>query len=168
MSSESSPYELGSELFLELQKRSRPVSLPQGSFLFYQGQRADGVYVISSGQVRLSFMSATGKVLALRTVGPSSVLGLPAIVTNKPYSLNAEIVEESRVGYVPLEDLVELMRSNTAFAFQVIELLGMEVREIREALVNASVLGGPTRESAALGGRWVVPGSSLYPDKRPF
>jgi len=138
MGNKTSPLQADSELFSELQKRSTPLSKPKGSVLFYQGQQADGIYIISSGRVCLSLMSAKGKVLVPRVAGPNSVLGLPAIVSNQPYSLRAEIVEDSSLGYVSREQLVDLMRCSTELSFKVIELLGREVRQMREVIAGAA------------------------------
>ncbi|HXZ79860.1 MAG TPA: Crp/Fnr family transcriptional regulator [Terriglobales bacterium] len=138
-----SPLEANSGLLQELQKRSTPLPKTKGSVLFYQGQRADGIYLISTGQAQLSFVSAQGKVLGSRVAGPNTVLGLPAIISNQPHSLKAEIIEDSTIAYVSREQLVDLMRSSTALAIKVIELLGWEVRQTREMLANASRPGMP-------------------------
>jgi len=138
MGNECSLDQADSELLLELQKRSTPISRAKGSVLFYQGQHADGIYLVLTGQARLSLVTIRGNVLVPRAAGPNSVLGLPAIVSNQPYSMRAEIVENSTLGYVSREQLVELMRSSTALAIRVIEMLGREVRQMREVLGTAA------------------------------
>jgi len=135
---ESAPYQADSELLSELWKRSTPISKTKGSVLFYQGQKADGIYVVLTGQVRLSLITTRGKVLVPRFAGPDSVLGLPAIVSNQPYSLKAEMAEDSTLGYVSREKLVDLMRSSTALSIRVIEMLGRELGQMREVLATTA------------------------------
>jgi CRP-like cAMP-binding protein len=63
-----------------------------------------------------------------------SLLGVPAVVANKPYSLTAEAEEGAEVCVVPGEDFVRLMRSDPALSFHVLQVLAEEVRFARETL----------------------------------
>jgi len=75
------------------------------------------------------------------TVGAGSLLGLPAVVAAKPYSLTAVAQRDSHILFVKSEDFVNLMRSKPAISFHVLQLLAQEVRAARGAysdLVDAS------------------------------
>jgi CRP-like cAMP-binding protein len=68
-----------------------------------------------------------------RTVGAGSVLGLPATMCTKPYSLNAEITEPTRYAFVPSGLVKEFLRTRPELCFEVVEILAREVREMRNA-----------------------------------
>ena len=68
-----------------------------------------------------------------RTVGAGSVLGLPATMCTKPYSLNAAINEPTRYAFVPSGVVKEFLRTRPELCFEVVEILAREVREMRSA-----------------------------------
>lgn len=103
-----------------------------GSFLFRRGDNCQGVFVIKSGGVRLSMdMHASA---FERTAGPGSVLGLPAAMSGKPYSLTAEVLEEARVVFVARHMVLKGLEHNPELCFEVLGLLSREVQQLREQL----------------------------------
>ena len=106
---------------------------PPGEVLFRQGQAADGVFVVRRGKVRLSAWSHDGdERLPYRTAGPGYVLGLPALFSGEPYSLAAEVLEESVLGRVDREAALDLVRRHLDLCLQAADLLAREVRNLRE------------------------------------
>jgi CRP-like cAMP-binding protein len=61
------------------------------------------------------------------------VLGLPAVVATKTYSLTAVAQEDAEMSVVSCEDFVDLMQEPHV-AFQVLKVLAEEVRFARETL----------------------------------
>jgi CRP-like cAMP-binding protein len=72
----------------------------------------------------------------MRVAQPGSVLGLPGVLSNKPYSLTARAVQPTELGFIRAEKLVALIRENPALGLQVLQLLSEEVRAARGAIAN--------------------------------
>jgi CRP-like cAMP-binding protein len=103
-----------------------------GSFLFHRGDNCQGVFVIKSGRVRLS-METHGSALE-RTAGSGSVLGLPATMSGKPYSLTAEVIEITKYIFVDVGRVRHTLVHNSELCFEVLGLLSREVQQLRERL----------------------------------
>jgi CRP-like cAMP-binding protein len=103
--------------------------------LFAQGDSATGVFVVCRGSVRLFIRNpVSGKITFDRCAGPGSLLGLPAVFGDKPYSMSAEAVEESEVGFLPREKFLSLMQEDGRLCMRCLQLLSDEVRVARAAV----------------------------------
>jgi CRP-like cAMP-binding protein len=133
MSQISSAFVANPELVLELQKRSKSIAVGPDRVLFYQGHEPTGVYIIRKGAVRLTSRSDAEATLSA-LVGAGSLLGLPAVIAMKPYTMTAEALEGAEFSLVTSEDFVDLMQSEPQLSFQVLRVLAEEVRFARETL----------------------------------
>src|SRR5215471_11682836 len=66
------------------------VTYRTGEKLFAEGGEPSGIFVLSSGGVRLSVSDSSGTVLSSRRALPREVLGLSATVSGKPHQMTAE------------------------------------------------------------------------------
>jgi len=133
VSQTSSAFVAGPELLEELQKRALPIALGLDRVLFRQGDPPVGVYVLKKGTAKLTSRSDGAFLLSVEA-GPSSVLGVPAVVGAKPYSLTAEAMEGAELGLLTSEYFVHLMRTEPMLSFRVLEVLAEELRFAREML----------------------------------
>ena len=69
-----------------------------------------------------------------RTAGPGCVLGLPAAMSGKPYSLTAEVIEISTYIFVNGYKVRDTLARNPELCFEVLGLLSREVQQLRERL----------------------------------
>lgn len=105
--------------------------------LFVQGDEPSGVYLVCSGKVRLFIRNpVTGAVTFDRTVEPGSMLGLPAVFGDKPYSMSAEVLENSEVAFVPRPRFLQMMQSDGQLCMRCLQLLSDEVRIARNAITG--------------------------------
>ena len=106
--------------------------------LFIQGEEPAGVYLVCSGNVRLFIRNPiTGEITFDRTVEPGSLLGLPAVFGDKPYSMSAEVLADSEVAFIPRPRFLELMQSDGQLCMRCLQLLSDEVRIARSAIKGA-------------------------------
>ena len=122
------------ELATEIQKRSTPVSLAARPILFRQGEKPTAVYLVKGGEVLLT---GQGDDIFTIRAGAGSLLGIPAVIGSKPYSLTAEALPGAQVDVLTADEFIQLMQVNPALAFQVLQILASEVRMAREALAHA-------------------------------
>jgi CRP-like cAMP-binding protein len=111
--------------------------IPQDGILFRQGEPADYLYFVKSGEARLT-MQAGDKEVTIRA-GQGSLLGIPAIVGNQPYSMMANScwgAEIFRLSAVVFNDLI---RTEPRMQQAVLRILAGEVRVARQALSELSL-----------------------------
>jgi CRP/FNR family transcriptional regulator len=129
----STAFVADSELIEELEKQSKPVAVGSDGVLFHQGDAPTGVYILRKGAARLTSKSDGDAILSVRAIA-GSLLGVPAVVGAKPYSLTAEALEGAEVSLLSCEDFVQLMNTQPTLSFRVLQVLAEEVRFAREAL----------------------------------
>jgi len=120
------------ELIIALQERSKPVVFGKDRVLFRQDDAPTSLYIVRKGTVRLTGEGAGDTPLSFR-VGAGSLLGLPAVIGSKPYSLTAEATESAELSEVSSADFEYLMQTVPMFSFQVLKVLAEEVRFARHA-----------------------------------
>jgi CRP-like cAMP-binding protein len=123
------------ELIAQLEKQAKPVAAVPGRTLFRQGDAPAGVYLLKRGEVTLKTRSDGDAVLNVRA-GAGSLLGVPAVVGGKPYSLTAEVEAGAEVSMLSSEDFIHLMRTEPLLSFHVLRMLAEQVRFGREVLAH--------------------------------
>ena len=99
-------------------------SYPKGAVLFSEGQAPQGVFIVRSGAVKLSVNSTDGRTLIVRFAESGDVLGLPATLTGKPYSLTAEVIEPAQLQLIARKNFLDFLREHGDVALRVAQQLG--------------------------------------------
>lgn len=120
-------------LILELEKRARPIELGSNRVLFRQGDPPIGVFILRKGTATLTRRLDGDEILSVET-GVGSLLGMPAVIGAKPYSLTAEAMEGAEFSMLTGEYFIHLMHTESGLSFRVLQVLAEEVRFAREAL----------------------------------
>lgn len=97
---------------------------PKGEVLFVEGQQPLGIFLLRSGEVRLSTSSASGKMLVAGRAGAGAVLNLPSVMSGRPNEFTAEVVQPVRFVFITRETLVRFLEQRADAAFHVAKLLG--------------------------------------------
>jgi CRP-like cAMP-binding protein len=136
MQLEPSAFLADPELFQVLEKISTAVECNVEHVLFRQGDPPMGLYLVAKGGAMVSMKSEDGDSLMSIEVLPGSLLGLPAVIGNQPYSLTARAHNGSWVGYVPKEEFKKLLQTDTTLMVKVLQVLANEVRSARIAITQ--------------------------------
>lgn len=118
------------ELAAAIEARSRLVQIDRRRILFRQGQSPDRLFLLQTGEVVLTSKLADSSVLGFRAV-PGSLIGLPAIAGDQPYSMTATTTKDSSVHAISVAIFRELVGRNPRLSFRVLEILAAEVRSAR-------------------------------------
>jgi CRP-like cAMP-binding protein len=111
----------------ELEQIAAPLAKAKNSILFREGQSGSGVFLLTKGKARLSHLYPA---IAPKVVGPGAILGLAPTIGNRPYNFTAQLIEDSRLGFIPRREMLRLLRSKPEHCLQIVQLLGSKVREI--------------------------------------
>src|SRR6185312_12964822 len=109
---------------------------PRRAILFAEGRPVRGIYILCDGRARLSIGSESGKRLTLRIAGPGEVLGLGAVMSNTPYEMTVEVLDDSQVAFVRRKDLVKFLRENRSICLQVVQMLSQDLHGAYERVRN--------------------------------
>lgn len=135
MEQDASAFVADRELIQTLEKRSQLVFCGEDLVLFRQGEAPNGLYILRSGEATLVMRSESGEEVMCLRVAASSLIGLPAIVGNKPYTLTATARQGAEVKFVTRVDYEDLIRAEPSLCFKLLEVLAAEVRAARNALL---------------------------------
>jgi CRP-like cAMP-binding protein len=127
----ASPFCATPELQHALVALSEPQEVASEQYLFHQGDAPAGVYLVERGSVRLTLGDEDGNLLSDRRAIEGSVLGLPSSMTGNGYSLSAQALESTMVRFVERSRFLDLLRKNPEICLQVVEILALEVGEMR-------------------------------------
>jgi CRP/FNR family cyclic AMP-dependent transcriptional regulator len=123
---------------------SRSRIYPKGAVVFHEGHVARGVYVLSSGRVKVSLSSLDGKKLIIRIARGGDVLGLYAGLTGRPFEATAEMLEGGRVDFISRQDLLNLIGRQQTTGLDLVELFSRQfsdyVDHTRMLLLSESAL----------------------------
>jgi CRP-like cAMP-binding protein len=124
------------ELIEALKKNATRVDCEEDRLLFKQGDAPGGLYIYCGGEVTMTLTASTGDVVMSVSVDAGSLLGLPAVIGNVPYSLTAKAKKGSKVSFVKREHFGRLMLTDPSISVGILRVLAAEVRTARLALVE--------------------------------
>lgn len=82
-------------------------------------------------------LEGAGGLYPTRTLGPGSLVGLPATVSGEPYSLTAEAAQDCALDFIARKDLLALLQHNTTAALQILQILSEEIYQMRNTARKA-------------------------------
>jgi CRP-like cAMP-binding protein len=137
MNMDAAAFVAGPELVDALRQHASPVVCDGDRVLFNQGDAPDGLYIFHNGKVELSMRSGAGDVVMSMPALEDSLLGLPGLIGNMPYSLSALATAGSNVSYLSRDALNRLMLSDSTVSVGILRVLAAEVRTARMALMES-------------------------------
>lgn len=136
LSAEQSPFSADPRLIAALRERSRELKCGKGRILFNQGDAPIGVYLVERGEAALVMTSALGQAVMCFHAGAGSLLGLPAVLGDQPYSLTAMAEKDSEVRFVDRSDFEAMMQATPDLYPLVLQVLAAQVRSARLAATD--------------------------------
>lgn len=113
---------------------ARPVAFAAGVELFHCGDPVAAVYTVRRGKVSLVW-SAADKPYPIGLLGPGSIIGLPAAL-NGTYSVGACAAEDSELGFIPADRVVEVLQANPRLCLAAMKLVGQELARLRSTIMH--------------------------------
>jgi CRP-like cAMP-binding protein len=98
------------------------VRLSAGTTVFRQGDPGGSMYVIRAGKVRV-LKESHGRQRIVTTLGAGDFFGEMAVVTGRPRSATAEVIEEAELLKVPADKLQEMVTDTGEVAIRLIRHL---------------------------------------------
>ena len=103
--------------------------------LFRQGEVPAALYFVKKGCVALA-MESHDRIVMCVQAGPGSLVGLPAVVGNKPYTMTAAPCADAVILQVSRQSFELLLAESPALAMKVLQVLAAEIRLARNAMMH--------------------------------
>ncbi len=106
----------------------------RGEVVFHEGEQAEALFVVLSGQVKLVRYSPKGRELLLHLVHPGQTFAEAALFSGDTYPATAEVMEPTLVWILPRAALAELLREGPELALAMLGSVSMWTRKLASKL----------------------------------
>jgi len=100
--------------------------------IFYEGNSCEGIYVLCSGSVKLVQSSKSGQQQILGIVSPGDLVEKSFLLHPGRHASTAEALEKSEVSFFHREEFLDVLKTNSHLAVNLISVLSREVESGRE------------------------------------
>jgi CRP-like cAMP-binding protein len=94
------------------------------------------MFLVFSGRVSLNV--GIDEAFA-RCYGPGALIGLPATLSKRTYSMTATVIEDAELGFLPPQVLESLMRDNADLCQELLTILNqrmLQIQQLQRALLH--------------------------------
>ena len=123
---------------------------PKGAMLFIEGQLPRGVFVLCSGKVKLSTTSRDGKTIITKISDAGDILGLNAVISNRPYEVTAEMMEPGQANFIPRDSLQLMLKDFPEVAARTAQQLSRNYYVAYEEIRTLGLAASPSEKFAKL------------------
>jgi CRP/FNR family transcriptional regulator len=123
---------------------------PKGAMLFMEGQRPRGMFVLYAGQAKLSTSSFGGTTIITKVSESGDVLGLNAVVSNRPYEVTAEMTEPGQANFIARDSLLQFQKDHGEVALRIAEQLSRNYYTAHDEIRILGLTRSPSRKFAML------------------
>lgn len=95
----------------------------KGKIIFVEGEPGYAFYFVISGKVKVYKTSNDGKEHIIHIFGDGYVFGEVTIYDKTEYPATAEVLENSRIGMIKIDDLEALIKEDTSLALELVKVL---------------------------------------------
>lgn len=106
----------------------------RGEFIYIPGDRAELVYILRQGRVKLSVLSASGKEIAIDIIQPDEIFGEFALVDESLRTNMAQALDDVVMWVFTRRDFTHLLASQPKLALSYIRLVGDRRRRMEKKL----------------------------------
>jgi CRP/FNR family transcriptional regulator len=111
----------------KLSKIVKKLSLKKGEQLFKEKDDTRGVYLLHSGKIEISRVTADGWRQTLTVVTPGDFFGELSILEKRQHVASAVAVEDAELFLIPKEEFERLMEEETKLACYILKKIAMEM-----------------------------------------
>ena len=137
-----------------LADRLQPVSVPAAGTIVRQGEPGDACFLLRQGRAEVVVRSDDGTERTIAQLGPGTVIGETALLTDAPRNATVRATEPCEVLALHRDDLLEIMGADRQIGHQLVELEQLRDRPRR-------------REGIEVGQRTTADGSVITTLKDP-
>lgn len=117
----------------------------RGAYLFHEGAKADGFYVVHTGAVNVHRVTEEGREQVIRVFYPGESLGEVVIVGDQSYPASAKATENSQVIVVPTGFFRRQIQSDPDLALRILGSMSLHLRYLVETVESLKLQQAESR-----------------------
>ena len=125
---------LGSEEMTRIATQARSLRKTRGEFIYIAGDRADYVYMLKRGRVKLSVLAESGKEIAIDIIQPGEIFGEFALVDESMRSNMVQALDDVLMWVFSKQAFTQLLTTQPKLALSYIKLVGDRRRRMEKKL----------------------------------
>ena len=125
---------LGPDEMTRIAGYARSLRKARGEFIYMPGDRADFVYLLKQGRVKLSVLSESGKEIAIDIIQSGEIFGEFALVDESLRSNMTQALDDVLLWVFPKHDFSKLVTTQPKLALSYIKLVGDRRRRMEKKL----------------------------------
>jgi CRP/FNR family transcriptional regulator, dissimilatory nitrate respiration regulator len=122
-----------------------PKHLDKDQYLFREGDRSEGFYLVQNGAIKVHRVNAAGKEQVIHLFRPVESFAEASLATEEGYPADARATEPTTVLLVPKADFVDLLRSRPELALRMLGSMSQHLRVIVGLLDDLTLKDMETR-----------------------
>lgn len=122
----------------------------EGEVIFFEGDEAQGVYIVMEGRVKVYKSSPDGKEQILHIFETGEPFAEVTAFQGGRFPAGATAVTDGSVLYLPREELLSIIKKTPHLALNMLAVLSMRLRDFSRTIENLSLRGLPERISSYL------------------
>jgi len=111
----------------------------KGEILFNEGEEMEAIYLIKSGQVKLSKVFKNGKEITLQLINNDQVLGENALFSDTTHSFTAKVVEDAFICACTKEEFERVITEYPQVGMKIIKTLGQKLSQLTERVNSLTI-----------------------------
>jgi CRP/FNR family transcriptional regulator, dissimilatory nitrate respiration regulator len=119
--------------------------LDRGDYLFREGDRASGFYIVQKGAINVHRVSDAGKEQVIHVFRPVESFAEATLASDGGYPADARAIEPSTVLLVPKADFIELLRKVPGLALRMFGAMSQHLRVLVGLLDDLTLKDMETR-----------------------
>lgn len=125
------------------------ISLKKDNTIYCEGNNSKYLYLIGKGKVKTYKITTDGKELITGMYNEGDYFGYTSFFIKLPHSEYAVCLTNCSIYKILKEDIIDLVEKNHLFAFEFIERLSKNVKEVKEQLIRMAY-GSVRKKTAAI------------------
>ncbi len=108
----------------------------KGQIILHEGSRAQGVYCIHNGKVKLSRMGPEGRDQIIRFAKNGDLLGYRSVLSGENLSASMIALEDTHACFIPKNHIFEYIENNPKFSLDLMKLACHDLGEAGKLITN--------------------------------
>jgi CRP-like cAMP-binding protein len=119
------------------------IALKKGDILFNDGDNTKGIYLIKSGKIEISKLTADGWKQNLAILNPNQFFGELSVMEKRNHEATATSIDNSSLFLLPKEGFEKIEKEKTELALQITKkialVLSKNLRNMNQKFLNALI-----------------------------
>src|SRR5215467_5915641 len=122
----------------------------RGEWVFVHGDRADSIYFLQQGRMKITALSEDGHEVVHEIVGPGEMFGDTSTILGIPRTTSAQILEPSLLWEIRQTDFESLLIAYPELLLRLLKSVGLRLKKAEAQLLNVICHDVSTRVREAL------------------